>query len=480
MTSEETYQPNLFGPALLKQMAEESGEKPHDMLVNSQSNDPFFVGYQPRTLGQAKWFSDIFYQFRKYKIQSTGNRDPIINIRQIHYWLQSLQNPLMHNGKPYENTSDCAEYLNNAAKYARTLDMVPYGMISDLKNDQVQENAYKNAEYYNLACEADIDTLKYSKPEVTITIGDIEKVKSQVYTTSSLINVASAVYDALQPYHVEIWIEKSTHNDILEPLCRRYNVNLMVFSGEPSATRIFELVERAKRVNKPVRILYVSDFDPRGYLMPSNAARKIEFHLLHDYLDLDIKLEPIILTYAQRQFYQLPTTPTKSGDKAAPAFIRKFGENAAAELDALEALHPGEFARIVEGSILKYYDQDLREMCKSFIEDRGDDWDEKCESYIEEANEQITRLNKQIADIRSKYQTEVERLNTALASDIQPIIDKIDKLSTEVKEKEKELKDGFELELPEADLDPDDEECLYDSARSYLEQLDYQKDYRPK
>ena len=40
-----------------------------------------------------------------------------------------------------------------------------------------------------------------------------------------------------------------------------------------------------------MRILYVSDFDPRGFVMPVSVARKFEFLLYRDELyDLDIQL----------------------------------------------------------------------------------------------------------------------------------------------------------------------------------------------
>ena len=77
------------------------------------------------------------------------------------------------------------------------------------------------------------------------------------------------------PYHVEIWCEKSTVNDVLVPLARQYGLNLQTALGEISITRCRELVARAGA--RPVRILYVSDFDGAGANMPVSASRKIEW-----------------------------------------------------------------------------------------------------------------------------------------------------------------------------------------------------------
>ena len=45
---------------------------------------------------------------------------------------------------------------------------------------------------------------------------------------------------------------------------------------------------------RPVRILYVSDFDPSGRSMPVAVARKIEHELYRQELDHDVQLRPIL------------------------------------------------------------------------------------------------------------------------------------------------------------------------------------------
>ena len=107
-----------------------------------------------------------------------------------------------------------------------------------------------------------------------------------------------------------------------------------------------------------MRILYISDFDPGGMSMPLAAARKIEFTLRKEMPDLDIQLRPIALTHEQCRQYRLPRTPMKEGESRAAKFEARFGEGAT-ELDALEALHPGELARIIEREIRRYYDDTL-------------------------------------------------------------------------------------------------------------------------
>jgi hypothetical protein len=68
----------------------------------------------------------------------------------------------------------------------------------------------------------------------------------------------------VQRYQVEIWCEKSTMNDVLMPLGRGYGVNIVTGVGEMSTTMCEALVNRALASDRPVRILYLSDFDPAG------------------------------------------------------------------------------------------------------------------------------------------------------------------------------------------------------------------------
>ena len=115
----------------------------------------------------------------------------------------------------------------------------------------------------------------------------------------------------LQPYHIEIIVEKTTIDDIVEPLAERYGINATSCAGQISLTRCFEIVQRAKASGRPVRILYISDFDPAGREMPVACARKIEFLLRDGNLDLDVQLRQIVLTEEQCEEYRLPRTPLK-------------------------------------------------------------------------------------------------------------------------------------------------------------------------
>jgi len=100
--------------------------------------------------------------------------------------------------------------------------------------------------------------------------------------------------------------------------------------------------------------------------MPVSVARKVEFFIADQELDLDVRLQPIALTLPQAKGYRLPCTPIKPSERrtASPStgsghpFENRFGREAV-ELDALEALYPDKLAEITELAILDYYDEDL-------------------------------------------------------------------------------------------------------------------------
>jgi hypothetical protein len=109
-----------------------------------------------------------------------------------------------------------------------------------------------------------------------------------------LVDRRNPSFEAEQLYYLEIWVEKTTMNDVLEPLCSRYQVNLTCIArrrtwitgaDELSITAALDFVKRvapltlparASEAGRPARIFYVADgstelaevFDPAGRGMP--------------------------------------------------------------------------------------------------------------------------------------------------------------------------------------------------------------------
>src|SRR6185312_9747965 len=149
-------------------------------------------------------------------------------------------------------------------------------------------------------------------------------------------------------------------NDVLEPLCQHYGMNLQTGLGELSITATLALARRLEAAGKPARIFYVSDFDPAGQSMPVSVSRKVEYFVRTLGLAVDVRVFPVILTLEQVQYYQLPRTPIKDTERRRVGFEDRYGEGAV-ELDALEALYPGELQAVLQQCIECYYDTSLPE-----------------------------------------------------------------------------------------------------------------------
>src|SRR5262249_11928037 len=233
--------------------------------------------------------------------------------------------------------------LCDASLAARYLDLIPFDGLVDKRNDEPIIYA-KNAD---------------PQQELEAYCGVVGRDGFEIPELPSLPELGLGGFEGVQDHIVEIWIEKSTQNDWLVPLCRRRGINLVVGIGEQSEIRSRELAVRSSEYSAPVRVLYLSDFDPGGRSMPKAVARKVEFTIQKlDLDDLDFQLIPVALTVEQCRQYNLPRTPIKETERRKDKFEQTFGVGAT-ELDALEALHPGELARIVEAEVDNWLDPDL-------------------------------------------------------------------------------------------------------------------------
>jgi hypothetical protein len=232
--------------------------------------------------------------------------------------------------------------------------------------------------------------------------------------------------------------------DILDDVGRQYGVTRVYSLGEISLVACVKLIldRVASNGNRPIRVLYLSDFDPAGRSIPVAAARKVEWLIRKHNLDIDLQLVPILLDHDQCVHYQLPRTPLK-------ADAHQFGEGAT-ELDALEALHPGELRSIVTEALDRYYDHDLH-----------DRWVRECadvEAAIFDMTAEVRAEYAEIAFAASDLRNRIELLFAKMAAEITSRAE-----ATETLQPLDEFKSEREIvEHP----DP-----LYDSLRPYEEQI---------
>lgn len=437
----------------IKLMAKERGYSVKDLLALAPKNDPYYAGSEG-SRQKAEWFASLWREFG-YE-GKTG-----IHLRRVHYQLVSQPNPLRWDGKPYENTENNWKALCEAGKQARYLGLVDPEAFVDRRNPEphiyvpesyVERPGWHSSGIYWFMPEIQADLsadLDWSLPWFSVTGFDYS--------------------EALQPYHLELWVEKSTMNDVLIPICRNYGVNLVTGVGFMSITSVLTLIKRALRLKKPTRVLYISDFDPAGDGMPVAVARQLEYWLNEYGRGLDVKLNAIALTKEQVKQYHLPRIPIKDTDRRKSHFEMLYGEGAV-ELDALEALYPGELARIVTENVRQFRDENLarkvREARREFKERLAQAWEEKLAPY----EERLAVLKEKVQVVVERYQDELYSLKNRLEEELYEPSLELEELRQAVEDAVSEI-DVEVPELPEPETPPEPEDWLFDAARDYEEQL---------
>jgi hypothetical protein len=263
----------------LKELAKAMRRRLDTLYTLGGTNDPWMADQDYRSK-HAYWIADLFQQLEL---------PAKVHDRQIHYKLVSQKTPVLQvDGTPYLNDPDCYNRLCDAIKDARYLDLIPARMIIDRRNPEPT---------INFDSDDDVGAEIEISHGVVVPFPFGRDYRPPLYGLPSAELVEEPSFG--QRYQLEIWIEKSTQNDILLPLALEYGSNVATFIGEVSTTRCEELVDRAVASGRPVRILHVTDFDPAGRDMPISAAVKIDFIAKMSGHDLDIQLEHVALTEEQ-------------------------------------------------------------------------------------------------------------------------------------------------------------------------------------
>ena len=220
-----------------------------------------------------------------------------------------------------------------------------------------------------------------------------------------------------------------------------------------------------RQTHGPAEKLFV---DFAGDTLPVRASAspaKVEFTIAKFNLDLDLQLIPPVLTPEQCREYRLPRTPIKETERRKDRFEETFG-GGATELDALEALYPGELARLLNAELDNWLDRDLDARSESvhrrLINDLG---------IVEE--EVRSAYEVQIARLRSAFNSIVERVND-INNELSNWQEQASTLWTQiVADLEEAAPDLSEVEMPESEAPgTTDRFVLFDSQRDYFSQMD--------
>ncbi|ADB63927.1 hypothetical protein Htur_5039 (plasmid) [Haloterrigena turkmenica DSM 5511] len=403
-------------------LAEEYGVDVDDLLIQSRRRDPMYKGTDADH-AKAEWFARLWQQAVE---QRESDR---IHVRGVHYTVymsdMDVEPPTNCSWESYDNTQRCYDYLEECAVLARILGYIPLDGIIDKRAD-----TRTVTEYGTHTLEPDPEGVSAPTGVATPTIPHPEARAGLVFDPAEIDysqwvggRVASSAREQLSfdearqsPYHIELWSEKTLPDYIRGPggLAAEYGCNVIVEGeGDLSLTVANELAQRIEAAGKPAVILYLADFDPKGYDMPANMAGKLAW--LHQRGDLEqrVAIERLAVTKDQIEQLELPRKPieestaTGTGGVAYNRRVTEWEEQhgaGATELNALEQ-QPEEFRRIVRSALERYTDPDL----ESKNERRGDEWEDDVESRIEArlreagANDDLDDLEAWIDDFNDAY-----------------------------------------------------------------------------
>ena len=398
--------------------AKEAKCSPRDLIVLGIDNDPFYVGSEGH-------HEDAAWIVNYWKGYATGRERPYG--RGFHYYMVSIaekQGVSLPTGRPYQNTSYCYGYLTYSLQVACYLGYIDPMEIFDRRHPEPYDNSYhlsSNAFVYE---EPDMPTVAKASTGYFV-----DMLMSEIKSYAPKFDISA--YYTVVPVVI---FEKQGMADLLNKVAWEFGIYVQPLVGEAGREKAIRIVIRlAAEAQKPIRIFYISDFDPKGYDMPANLARKIEWAVAK-YGFHDIKLKPVALTVEQCIKYKLPRTPVKTTESLKGRFEEAFGVGST-EIDAMEALYPGELAKIVRGYIEPYIDR-------------------KHLAEVQEKNSAMrAKFNELIKPLMEKFKQEIANLD--LSKGLADI----------------DLAFSPEFEPPDAKLPDEDDNWLYDSNRNYMEQL---------
>jgi hypothetical protein len=411
-------------------------------------DDPYYMQGNPNERKKGEWFADLYQQYWHTLTDKM--------VRSLHYAILHHEVYLPDGKTRYINLDAHYEKLLEAAKVARYLGLVPMDIIDEKKNIPSV-------------------FIPQNKPLPKLDVDAIYWNAVELEPFPSVPHYDLTSFPDNQRYHLEIWCEKSYSS--LRDLARKYNAVWQQSQGEQTVECANMLIERRKQYRKPVRVFYISDFDPAGTSMPAAVSRKLEFMLddirgKHD--EPDVKLFNIALTQEQVERYNLPRTPLKSGEKRADVWQAIHGKDAV-ELNALEAQpqYKGELVRIVEDALKRYNDNELSVRA----------WraQGKLAERLEGIQQDVYWDHPQLEMLRAEYERVLEEVAPKLERLNAEIQSTWERIENDLEERMPDLEEYFEEHpLPEAEMAQELENPLYDSNRDYFSQLAVYKQHQGK
>ena len=312
--------------------------------------------------------------------------------RGLHYAIVAQGNVRKPDGDIYRNTESDWLWLSNVAgKAARWLGYIPFERITDNRN--AEPIVHRKARVV---------------PEAWVSIGldvdipDIEDIEPKP---------GASGFVPRQAFQFAIFGEKTSLEEVVLPLGRKYEADLYLATGEISDTLIYRIAKDAAEDGRPLVVFTLTDCDPAGRQMSISIARKLQ--ALRDLLfpNLHFEVVPAALTVEQVRDLDLPSTPLKDTEKRADKWRAAFGVEQT-EIDALATLRPDDLREIVDRAFDPYFDRTLEKR----VSDAEEEWLVDAQAAMSEQvdDDLLSNLREQAAEKLSELREEIDRINSQL------------------------------------------------------------------
>jgi hypothetical protein len=415
--------PDLLGSSPLRAALEEAvgdyGGSLQDYTVLANQNDPFRLD-TPANHRDGEWLAIQALEL------GLGSRQ--IHLRGLHYALLGRSKP---DGTPYINDDDHWEWLQgHPAKAARWLGYIPFERIVDQRNAAPVVRIFKLPE-----------------PEPAIASGvDVELPDAD--DIAPVIEVDDFV--GVQPYHIVLWGEKSSLEEVLGPISKDHKADLYLPTGEISDTLLHLMAQVGATDGRPMIVLVFADADPGGWQMAISIARKLQAFKIRFFPDLEFKVYRVALTPDQVREHGLPSTPLKATELRADRWREAWGVEQT-EIDALASLRPELLRQIALKAITHFYDYDLDDR----VDQAREEWLEAAQVVLDEhlAGSGVEETMNEAREKLAVWRADIEAINERLAVDV-------------------DVLDLPEIEIPEAEVDGEADDLLLviDSDEDFAEQ----------
>lgn len=398
----------------------DSGLGMSELTVLAAQNDPFRVD-TPAGHRDGEWLA--------VQAAHLGLGVRVIHLRGLHYMFVSGE-VVKPDGKPYTNTDrDWAWLVNSPAKAARWLGYLPWEQVKDARSTPPvirQREALWTRPYLSVGLE--------------IEIPDASDIDPRIWAFG---------FKGTQPFKLVLFGEKTSLEDVLDPIADDYDADLYLPAGEISDTFLYTMAETGAEDGRPMIVLTISDCDPAGWQMPVSIGRKLQAFKALAFPDLAFQVHRVALHPDHVLEHGLPSTPLKETERRADRWTAAMGVEQT-EIDALAALKPDLLDRIVRQAIEPFFDTSLQRRVRKAEKE----WEDEAQARLEEQldQEELDRIREEASAKLGQLEEEIEALNDALSIDIGDI-------------------NLPEIVIPQPELDGHpDGEPLVDSDWSWVEQ----------